>query len=78
MGDGNYSSHSLDEVAGMIRLTLSAYEVKVACHFLHNLILQLYAMAEVSYLVFDIMPAKLVTSSLVIGLSVSWVQVKTG
>ncbi|XP_057966275.1 exocyst complex component SEC5A-like [Malania oleifera] len=29
IGDGKYSSHSLDEVAGMIRSTLSAYEVKV-------------------------------------------------
>lgn len=29
VGDGKYSSHSLDEVAGMIRSTLSAYESKV-------------------------------------------------
>lgn len=29
VGDGKYSSHSLDEVAGMIRSTISAYEVKV-------------------------------------------------
>ncbi|KAL5558462.1 hypothetical protein UlMin_034673 [Ulmus minor] len=29
VGDGKYSSHSLDEVAGMIRNTISAYEVKV-------------------------------------------------
>lgn len=28
-GDVKYSSHSLDEVAGMIRSTISAYEVKV-------------------------------------------------
>lgn len=27
--DGKYSSHSIDEVAGMIRNTISAYEVKV-------------------------------------------------
>ncbi|KAF2297541.1 hypothetical protein GH714_025351 [Hevea brasiliensis] len=29
VGDGRYSTHSLDEVAGMIRSTVSAYEVKV-------------------------------------------------
>ncbi|GMP46424.1 hypothetical protein CsSME_00014589 [Camellia sinensis var. sinensis] len=29
VGDGKYSSHSLDEVAGMIRGTISAYESKV-------------------------------------------------
>ncbi|POO00201.1 Exocyst complex component EXOC2/Sec [Trema orientale] len=29
VGDGKYSSHSLDEVAGMIRSTISAYEAKV-------------------------------------------------
>lgn len=29
VADGKYSSHSLDEVAGMIRNTLSAYESKV-------------------------------------------------
>ncbi|XP_038699428.1 exocyst complex component SEC5A-like isoform X2 [Tripterygium wilfordii] len=29
VGDAKYSSHSLDEVAGMIRTTISAYEVKV-------------------------------------------------
>lgn len=29
VGDGKYSSHSLDEVAGMIRGTVSAYEIKV-------------------------------------------------
>ncbi|EEF29948.1 Exocyst complex component, putative [Ricinus communis] len=29
VGDGRYSTHSLDEVAGMIRSTISAYEVKV-------------------------------------------------
>ncbi|KAJ9166804.1 hypothetical protein P3X46_021502 [Hevea brasiliensis] len=29
VGDGRYSTHSLDEVAGMIRNTVSAYEVKV-------------------------------------------------
>uniref|UniRef100_P0DXK0 Exocyst complex component SEC5A n=1 Tax=Nicotiana benthamiana TaxID=4100 RepID=SEC5A_NICBE len=28
-GDGKYSNHSLDEVAGMVRSTLSAYESKV-------------------------------------------------
>ncbi|WCJ43368.1 Exocyst complex component SEC5 [Euphorbia peplus] len=28
-GDGRYSAHSLDEVAGMIRSTISVYEVKV-------------------------------------------------
>lgn len=28
-GDGKYSSHSLDEVAGMVRSTISAYEAKV-------------------------------------------------
>lgn len=27
--DGKFSSHSLDEVAGMIRSTISAYESKV-------------------------------------------------
>ena len=30
VGDGKYSSHSLDEVAGMIRNTISAYEAKVS------------------------------------------------
>lgn len=29
VGDGKYSSHSLDEVAGMIRSTISVYEGKV-------------------------------------------------
>ncbi|XP_011044208.1 PREDICTED: exocyst complex component SEC5A-like isoform X2 [Populus euphratica] len=29
VGDGRYSNHSLDEVAGMIRGTISAYETKV-------------------------------------------------
>ncbi|XWS24969.1 hypothetical protein CRYUN_Cryun27aG0030500 [Craigia yunnanensis] len=29
VGDGRYSSHSLDEVAGMMRGTISVYEVKV-------------------------------------------------
>ncbi|XVF39089.1 hypothetical protein PTKIN_Ptkin01aG0007300 [Pterospermum kingtungense] len=29
IGDGKYSSHSLDEVAGMIRSTISVYEAKV-------------------------------------------------
>ncbi|GMN51854.1 hypothetical protein TIFTF001_020998 [Ficus carica] len=29
VGDGKYSSHSLDEVAGMIRNTISAYDAKV-------------------------------------------------
>ncbi|MBA0681718.1 hypothetical protein Goari_023499, partial [Gossypium aridum] len=29
VGDGRYSSHSLDEVAGMMRGTISLYEVKV-------------------------------------------------
>ncbi|KAK9270929.1 hypothetical protein L1049_026516 [Liquidambar formosana] len=29
VGDGKYSTHSLDEVSGMIRGTISAYEVKV-------------------------------------------------
>ncbi|KAJ8762813.1 hypothetical protein K2173_022942 [Erythroxylum novogranatense] len=29
VGDGRYSMHSVDEVAGMIRNTISAYEVKV-------------------------------------------------
>ncbi|XP_061971233.1 exocyst complex component SEC5B-like isoform X2 [Populus nigra] len=29
IGDGRYSNHSLDEVAGMIRGTISAYETKV-------------------------------------------------
>lgn len=29
VGEGKYSSHSLEEVAGMIRQTLSAYEAKV-------------------------------------------------
>ncbi|XP_062098823.1 exocyst complex component SEC5A-like [Humulus lupulus] len=33
IGDGKYSSHSLDEVAGMIRSTISAYEVKVHSTF---------------------------------------------
>lgn len=28
-GDGRYSNHSLDEVAGMVRSTISAYESKV-------------------------------------------------
>lgn len=28
-GDGKYSNHSLDEVAGMVRSTISAYESKV-------------------------------------------------
>ena len=28
-GDGKYSTHSLEEVSGMIRNTISAYEVKV-------------------------------------------------
>ncbi|KAM6559174.1 hypothetical protein CsatA_028413 [Cannabis sativa] len=32
-GDGKYSSHSLDEVAGMIRSTISAYEAKVHSTF---------------------------------------------
>lgn len=30
VGDGKYSSHSLDEVAGMIRSTISVFEVKVS------------------------------------------------
>lgn len=30
VGDGKYSSHSLDEVAGMISSTISAYEAKVS------------------------------------------------
>lgn len=30
VGDGKYSSHSLDEVAGMIRNTISAYDAKVS------------------------------------------------
>jgi len=29
-GDGKYSSHSLDEISGMIRSTISVYEVKVS------------------------------------------------
>ncbi|XP_050214544.1 exocyst complex component SEC5A [Mercurialis annua] len=29
VGDGRYSTHSLDEVSGMVRNTISAYEVKV-------------------------------------------------
>ncbi|XP_058179698.1 exocyst complex component SEC5A-like isoform X2 [Rhododendron vialii] len=29
VGDGKYSSHSLDEVSGMIRITISVYESKV-------------------------------------------------
>lgn len=29
VGEGKYSSHSLDEVAGMLQQTISAYEVKV-------------------------------------------------
>lgn len=29
VGEGKYSSHSLEEVAGMIQQTLSAYEAKV-------------------------------------------------
>lgn len=29
VGEGKYSGHSLDEVASMIRQTLSAYETKV-------------------------------------------------
>uniref|UniRef100_A0A2N9EBD5 Exocyst complex component SEC5 n=2 Tax=Fagus sylvatica TaxID=28930 RepID=A0A2N9EBD5_FAGSY len=33
VGDGKYSSHSLDEVAGMIRSTISVYEVKVVNTF---------------------------------------------
>ncbi|RXH93157.1 hypothetical protein DVH24_013733 [Malus domestica] len=33
VGDGKYSTHSLDEVAGMIRNTISAYEVKVCNTF---------------------------------------------
>ncbi|XP_062089839.1 exocyst complex component SEC5A-like [Humulus lupulus] len=36
IGDGKYSSHSLDEVAGMIRSTISAYEAKVHSTF-HDL-----------------------------------------
>ena len=32
IGDGRYSNHSLDEVAGMIRGTISAYETKVSMH----------------------------------------------
>ncbi|XP_065880904.1 exocyst complex component SEC5A-like [Euphorbia lathyris] len=32
-GDGRYSAHSLDEVAGMIRSTISVYEVKVQNSF---------------------------------------------
>ena len=31
VGDGKYSSRSLDEVAGMIRSTISMYESKVKC-----------------------------------------------
>lgn len=34
VGDGRYSSHSLDEVAGMMRGTISLYEVKVNMHCL--------------------------------------------
>ncbi|KAI7986245.1 BTB/POZ domain and ankyrin repeat-containing protein NPR1 [Camellia lanceoleosa] len=30
VGDGKYSSHSLDEVSGMIRSTISAYESKLS------------------------------------------------
>ncbi|KAK6938280.1 Exocyst complex component EXOC2/Sec5, N-terminal domain, partial [Dillenia turbinata] len=33
IGDGKYSSHSLDEVAGMIRSTISVYEVKIQSTF---------------------------------------------
>ncbi|CAK7346787.1 unnamed protein product [Dovyalis caffra] len=33
VGDGRYSTHSLDEVAGMIRGTLSAYETKKGLKF---------------------------------------------
>ncbi|KAK3030351.1 hypothetical protein RJ639_038307 [Escallonia herrerae] len=33
LGDGKYSSHSLDEVAGMVRSTISAYESKVHSTF---------------------------------------------
>lgn len=29
VGDVRYSTHSIDEVAGMVRSTISAYEVKV-------------------------------------------------
>ena len=29
IGDGKYSTHSLDEVSGMIRSTISTYESKV-------------------------------------------------
>ncbi|KAM7511220.1 hypothetical protein LguiB_010095 [Lonicera macranthoides] len=36
MGDGKYSAHSLDEVAGMVRNTISAYESKVQSTF-HDL-----------------------------------------
>ncbi|KAL3572709.1 hypothetical protein D5086_026613 [Populus alba] len=54
VGDGRYSTHSLDEVAGMIRGTISAYETKVHNTF-HDLeesnILQSYmsdAIKEIS------------------------------
>ncbi|XP_061968664.1 exocyst complex component SEC5B-like [Populus nigra] len=54
VGDGRYSAHSLDEVAGMIRGTISAYETKVHNTF-HDLeesnILQSYmsdAIKEIS------------------------------
>ena len=30
VGDSKYSSHSLDEVSGMMRSTISLYEVKVS------------------------------------------------
>nr|POE75645.1 exocyst complex component sec5a [Quercus suber] len=33
VGDGKYSSHSLDEISGMIRSTISVYEVKVVNTF---------------------------------------------
>ncbi|TYH82862.1 hypothetical protein ES332_D02G090900v1 [Gossypium tomentosum] len=44
VGDGRYSSHSLDEVAGMMRGTISLYEVKVlnAFHDLEESSLQSY------------------------------------
>jgi exocyst complex component 2 len=33
VGDGKYSAHTLDEVAGMVRYTISAYEAKVQSTF---------------------------------------------
>jgi len=34
VGDSKYSNHSLDEVSGMMRSTISLYEVKVSIYTL--------------------------------------------